>query len=109
VNKHQLAEVLNAFLHGRKPRIPATSVCTECKALGHVCVTVAHGTPCLGPVTHAGCGALCPAFNRGCFGCFGPNEAPNADALVPLMRAHGVDDRDVDRVFSTFNVAAWHE
>ena len=46
---------------GRKPDIPDTSVCTECKRRGLTCVMVADGTPCLGPVTHAGCGALCPA------------------------------------------------
>ncbi len=108
IDKRQLLEVLNAFLHGRKPRIPATSVCTQCKERGLVCVTVAHGTPCLGPVTHAGCGALCPAFNRGCLGCFGQMEAPNAASLVPLLRKRGLDERDVDRVFATFNAAAWH-
>ena len=80
---------ITAFLHGRKPGIPSTSVCTECKRRGIVCVTVAHGTPCLGPVTHAGCGALCPAYNRGCYGCFGPMETPNTAALVPLLRRSG--------------------
>jgi sulfhydrogenase subunit delta len=106
VDKRQLLEVVTAFLQGRKPQIPATSVCTECKRRGLVCVAVAHGTPCLGPVTHAGCGALCPAFNRGCFGCFGPMETPNTDALVPLLRRLGSSERDVERVFQTFNAAA---
>ncbi|HUK97149.1 MAG TPA: hypothetical protein VLV46_05790 [Gaiellaceae bacterium] len=106
VNKHQLLEVVTAFLHGRKPGIPSTSVCTECKRRGVVCVTVAHGTPCLGPVTHAGCGALCPAYNRGCYGCFGPMETPNTAALVPLLRHLGMTDRGVERVFSTFNADA---
>src|SRR5512133_217374 len=66
VNKAQLLEVLTAFLHGRRPQISSASVCQECKRRGNVCVMVAHGTPCLGPVTHAGCGALCPAYDRGC-------------------------------------------
>jgi coenzyme F420-reducing hydrogenase gamma subunit len=104
IDKRQLLEVVSAFLHGRKPGIPSTSVCTECKRRGNVCITVAHGTPCLGPVTHAGCGALCPAYNRGCFGCFGPMETPNIDALVPLLRSQGMSERGVERVFSTFNV-----
>ena len=107
VDKHQLVEVITAFLHGRRPVIPSTSVCTECKRRGLVCVTVAHGTPCLGPVTHAGCGALCPAFNRGCFGCFGPMESPNTPALIPLLRARGMSEPEVDRVFKTFNVVAF--
>ena len=106
IDKHQLLEVVSALLHGRRPVIPTTSVCTECKARGIVCVAVAHGTPCLGPVTHAGCGALCPLYARGCFGCFGPMETPNTRALVPLLRRQGLDQRDVERVFATFNAAS---
>jgi coenzyme F420-reducing hydrogenase gamma subunit len=106
IAKAQLLEVLVAFLRGRRPSIPTTSVCTECKRRGTVCVTVAHGTPCLGPVTHAGCGALCPAYDRGCFGCFGPTETPNAPALTRRLRDLGMDDRAVERVFRTFNAAA---
>jgi coenzyme F420-reducing hydrogenase gamma subunit len=109
IDKRQLLEVVTAFLHGRRPGIPATSVCTECKRRGVVCVTVAHGTPCLGPVTHAGCGALCPAFNRGCFGCFGPMETPNTASLTRRLRLLGMDERDVDRVFRTFNAAAFEQ
>jgi coenzyme F420-reducing hydrogenase gamma subunit len=104
IDKRQLLEVVTSFLHGRRPAIPSTSVCTECKRRGLVCVIVAHGTPCLGPVTHAGCGALCPSFNRGCYGCFGPMESPNTGALVPLLRVRGLSERGVERVFSTFNV-----
>ena len=106
IDKRQLLEVVTAFLHGRRPGIPSTSVCTQCKARGLVCVTVAHGTPCLGPVTHAGCGALCPAYNRGCYGCFGPMETPNTAALVPRLRELGLTERDVGRVFQTFNAGA---
>jgi sulfhydrogenase subunit delta len=105
INKRQLLEVLTAYLHGRRPNIPSTSVCTECKRRGNVCITVAHGTPCLGPVTHAGCGALCPAYNRGCYGCFGPMETPNTAALTARLRADGLDEKTIDRVFRTFNVA----
>jgi coenzyme F420-reducing hydrogenase gamma subunit len=105
INKRQLLEVLTAFLHGRRPNIPSTSVCTECKRRGNVCITVAHGTPCLGPVTHAGCGALCPSYNRGCYGCFGPMETPNTAALTRRLRVLGVDEPGIERVFRTFNVA----
>jgi sulfhydrogenase subunit delta len=109
IDKRQLVEVITAFLHGRRPSIPSTSVCTECKRRGNVCVMVAHGTPCLGPVTHAGCGALCPTYNRGCYGCFGPMETPNTIALTRELRVLGMDDRNIDRVFRTFNVAAFEE
>jgi coenzyme F420-reducing hydrogenase gamma subunit len=103
IDKRQLLEVLTAFLHGRRPEISSTSVCTECKRRGNVCVMVAHGTPCLGPVTHAGCGALCPTYNRGCYGCFGPMESPNTISLTRQLKVLGMTDRGVERVFRTFN------
>ena len=109
INKFQLIEVITASLHGRRPNIPSSSVCMECKRRGTVCVTVAHGTPCLGPVTHAGCGALCPAYNRGCYGCFGPMDSPNTASLIRQLKVLGMGDKAVDRVFRTFNVQAFEE
>jgi coenzyme F420-reducing hydrogenase gamma subunit len=106
IDKRQLLEVVTAFLAGRKPDIPDQSVCFECKRRGNVCVTVAHGTPCLGPVTHAGCGALCPAYDRGCFGCFGPVTGANTRALLPLLRRDGLSEADVRRIYRTFNTGA---
>ena len=103
INKHQLLEVLAALLNARKPNTPSHSVCVECKLRGTACVLV-RGIPCLGPVTHAGCGAICPAYNRGCYGCFGPMETPNAPALSRKLAACGVGERDLQRVYSTFNV-----
>ena len=109
INKRQLLEVITAFLHGRRPSIASTSVCFECKRRGTVCVMVAHGTPCLGPVTHAGCRALCPSYDRGCYGCFGPMETPNTVSLTRHLRVLGMGDRGVERVFRTFNVEAFEE
>ena len=108
IDKQQLLEVLSAFLAGRRPQVATHAVCLECKRRGVVCVMVARGTPCLGPVTHAGCGALCPAHDRGCYGCFGPaaEAPPNTAALAAEWRALGASDRDVARAFSTFNAAA---
>lgn len=105
IDRRQLLDTLAALLVGRKPRLPAKTVCTECKMRGVTCVLVADGTPCLGPVTHAGCGALCPSYRRGCYGCFGPAATPNSAALIPLLRRDGMSGDDVERVFSTFNVA----
>jgi sulfhydrogenase subunit delta len=105
INKTQLIEVISAFLVGRKPAIASHSVCIECKRHGTVCVMV-QGTPCLGPVTHAGCGAICPSFRRGCYGCYGPMESPNTTALAREWRALGATSQDVQRVFRTFNAAA---
>lgn len=106
IDKGQLLEVLSAFLHRRRPEVPNHSVCVECKMRGNVCVMVAHGTPCLGPVTHAGCGALCPTYHRGCYGCFGPMETPNTAALGDQLRADGVASVDLVRLLRTFNTWA---
>ncbi|MBP2472074.1 coenzyme F420-reducing hydrogenase gamma subunit [Crossiella equi] len=106
INRHQLLEVLDALLAGRRPDLPDTSVCTECKRAGHTCVLVAEGATCLGPVTQAGCGAVCPAYRRGCFGCFGPSRGANVPALLPLLRDRGVTDDALRRVFGTFNATA---
>ncbi len=106
VDKRQLLEVLNAFLNGRKPVVASHATCIECKMRGTVCVMVAKGEPCLGPVTHAGCGALCPSYDRGCFGCFGPSDAPQTESLARRFLAQGVRAETVARLFSTFNAAA---
>ncbi len=103
INKYQLLEVIKAYLHERKPRIPNYSVCIECKLRGNVCVMTAHGTPCLGPVTHAGCGALCPAYHRGCYGCFGPMEGPNTTSLSDWWEKLGVPKEEIARAYRGFN------
>ncbi len=106
INKHQLIEVITAYLNERRPNTPPQSVCVECKLRGTVCVMVAHGTPCLGPVTHAGCGAICPAYNRGCYGCYGPKETPNTASLSKRWIQLGATKGQVMRTFRSFNACA---
>jgi sulfhydrogenase subunit delta len=106
VDKRQLLEVVSAYLHRRKPNVQHHAVCVECKLRGTVCVMVAHGQACLGPVTHTGCGALCPSYARGCYGCFGPSDAPRVEPLADRLIALGAARGEVERMFSTFNVAA---
>jgi len=106
INKRQLLEVVSAYLNGRKPNTPPHSVCVECKLRGTVCVMVAHGTPCLGPVTQAGCGAICPSYDRGCYGCFGPKETPNTKSLAARWSGMGVNEQELVRTFRGFNAFA---
>ena len=84
VNKAQVIEVIVALLNGRKPNLPTYSVCLECKRRGTICVLVDKGIPCLGPGTITGCGALCPANGRGCYGCFGPARGANLESLAEI-------------------------
>lgn len=106
INKTQLLEVICAFLQNRKPNVPSYSVCLECKRRQTVCVMVAHGTPCLGPVTHAGCDAICPSYDRGCYGCFGPKENPNTASVSHQFKEGGMDKEDLTRIFRGFNAFA---
>ncbi|MFH1374902.1 MAG: oxidoreductase [bacterium] len=106
INKYQLVELISAFLNGRKPNIGTHSVCMECKMKGNVCVMVATGTPCLGPVTQMGCGALCPSYDRGCFGCFGPKETPNTRSLAAWFEQRQVPLDEIVRAFRGFNAFA---
>jgi len=107
INKYQLLEYVNAILNNRKPNIPPYSVCIECKRKHNICVQVAHGTPCLEPVTQAGCGALCPSYNRGCYACFGPKETVNTSSLADWWKNNlDVSVDDVRRAFRGFNAYA---
>lgn len=106
VSKAQLLDVITALLNGRTPRTPSHPVCIECKRHGTVCIMTARGVPCLGPAVQAGCGALCPAYGRGCYGCFGPSDSPNLDSLMRAWSAAGVPRDEIVRVLRTFNAAS---
>ncbi|MGE0108282.1 MAG: oxidoreductase [Bdellovibrionales bacterium] len=106
INKDQLLELINATLNGRVPNVPRHSQCFECKKHGTVCVMVAKGIPCLGPVTQAGCGNLCPSTNRGCYGCFGPSELSNGMSLAKQLEKLGMSKREIKDFFRSYNANA---
>jgi coenzyme F420-reducing hydrogenase gamma subunit len=106
INKDQLVEVIAAMLAGKTPRVPRYAVCIECKRQGTVCVAVARGIACLGPVTQAGCGALCPSYNRECFGCFGPKDLPNARSLTSFYGQRGHTNEKLIHLVRNFNANA---
>jgi len=103
IDRGQLLDLLTAVLLGRRPHVPGHSVCVECKAHGTVCVAVARGIPCLGPVTQAGCGALCPAHDRACYGCFGPDESANLVSLTGFYEQRGTPREALVRLVRSFN------
>lgn len=103
INKMQLVQLLSDLLRGARPKVPSYSVCVECKRRGTVCVAVAQGIACLGPVTQAGCGAICPAYNRECFGCYGPKEQPNLVSLTTHYAETGAQREHLLRLVRSFN------
>jgi len=106
INKNQLLNVLKGLIYGTKMNISNDSVCVSCKRKGNVCVMVASGEACLGPITHAGCGALCPTYQRGCYGCYGPNGLADANALTKQLEEKGHSKAAIQRIYQTFNANA---
>jgi coenzyme F420-reducing hydrogenase gamma subunit len=106
INRYQLLEVIASLLGGRRPKTPRYSVCLECKRRGTVCVAVAQNAVCLGPVTQAGCGAICPSFNRGCYGCFGPSDKPNCVSLSNQYVKRGESPSHLVPILRNFNADA---
>ncbi|MGZ3782370.1 MAG: NADH-quinone oxidoreductase subunit B family protein [Pseudobdellovibrionaceae bacterium] len=103
INKMQLLEVLSAYLQNRSPNIPSYSVCIECKRKNNICIMVAHGTPCMGPLTHAGCDAICPSYNRGCYSCYGPKETAHPLSWKQwAIDNFGETDENINKKFKTF-------
>ena len=107
IDRGQLVELISALLSGRRPHLPDSAVCLDCKAAGHACLIVERGEPCMGPVTRSGCSALCPGHGRPCYGCFGPAEAANLPAFEALLEAQGISQERRERLLATFNVTAF--
>lgn len=99
VNSRQIVAAVGALLNGVVPVDERDKVCMECKRQLAVCVMVAEGKPCMGPVTRTGCGALCPRFGRGCYACYGPAENPNTEALGLRLQGLGLVGREVAQHF----------
>ena len=110
VNGRQVLTAVRDLLSGATPREERDKVCLECKRAGHVCVLVAQGKPCLGPVTRTACGALCPSVGRDCYGCYGPAENANTASLAGWFEGLGLPPERIKRRFWMINSAVepWH-
>jgi coenzyme F420-reducing hydrogenase gamma subunit len=106
VNARQVFGAVRALLFGVEPAQENEKVCLECKRHRVVCVMVANGTPCMGPVTRTGCGAICPRFGRDCYACYGPAENPNTAAFGQRLVGLGLLPADVARRFAFINNGA---
>jgi len=106
VNARQVLGTLRDLMSGVTPKHERDKVCLQCKRLGRVCVLVAKGMPCMGPVTRTGCGVLCPTLGRDCYGCYGPAEGANGASLAGRFALLGLSHRDVARRFGSINANA---
>jgi len=106
VNSRQVLAAVKALLFGVKPVEQHDRVCMECKRRQVVCVMVSKGIPCMGPVTLSGCGALCPAFGRDCYACYGPSENINPTALNHRFNGLGLLPAEIYRRFASIQNGA---
>ncbi len=106
VNGRQVLAAVRGLLFGVAPWYEKDKVCVECKRRQTVCVLVSQGIPCMGPVTRAGCGALCPSFGRDCYACYGPAENPNTEALARRFEGLGLVPEAIARRFLFINNGA---
>lgn len=97
-----MLEVFKAAILDVRPRLRQHPVCIECKFYENECLLTTYKQPCMGPVTAAGCGAICPLVGRACEGCYGPMSNPNVKAMVEKLREIGLSDDDIVRKFRKY-------
>lgn len=100
IPKKEFLSVLTSLLLGKKPEIPNYPVCVDCKLAGNICV-FEKGRACLGPVTRAGCDAICVTYGTYCWGCRGLVDNPNTGAHEETLRRYGLS---VEGVLAKFNL-----
>ncbi|MDX2108377.1 MAG: hypothetical protein SFY67_18430 [Candidatus Melainabacteria bacterium] len=104
IDKNQFLAVLASLLKDHLPYIIDRPVCLECKMRENGCVLIEKNLPCLGPVTAAGCGALCPSFEAACYGCFGPCKDPQLNAMATVLSEKGYNLSDILVRLGTFGI-----
>ena len=101
INATQLLAVTASLLRDQLPYVTSKPVCLECKLRENPCVLIEDDLPCLGPVTAAGCGALCPSYGAACYGCWGPSEDPQMEAMATILEEKGYSLKEVQsRLFA---------
>ncbi|MDD5189866.1 MAG: hypothetical protein PHE50_02355 [Dehalococcoidales bacterium] len=98
----EFAKLVKALLIGKKPETPSYPVCTECKMAGNICVYEL-GKTCIGPVTRAGCGAICVTGGRQCWGCRGLVDEPNINSQEEILKKYGLTPAQVVEKFKIYN------
>jgi len=74
-------------------------VCFECNLKENYCLLY-NGKECMGPLTRAGCNALCPTVEKECTGCRGPIDDCNIEQTKKIFEEKGLD---AERIMNKIN------
>ncbi len=106
ITREEFARLFTSLLLPRRPYDPNFAVCVDCRIAENVCVyDMDEGEYCMGPVTRAGCGALCPTFESSCIGCRGFIDQPNFASMIKVMEDYGMPREDAIGRLKMFNAA----
>lgn len=100
--QQELLETIAALLHGGAPGRQVMPVCMECRSDENRCLLEEDQAPCLGPITQAGCRALCPELGVPCEGCRGVVPEANRDELTRLFISAGLSEREISHRLERF-------
>jgi sulfhydrogenase subunit delta len=109
IDREELIGAVKALLRGKKLPIPDYPMCLDCKLKENVCL-FDKGGYCLGPITRAGCGAICPSHGSGCEGCRGAISNPNWDSMMKVLQEHGLAPQDLMTrmtLFGAYQQSRW--
>jgi sulfhydrogenase subunit delta len=101
IDRNEFVMAVKQLLQGRSPRIPDQPLCVECKLKENVCV-YQRGMTCLGPITRAGCDAICPTYGDGCEGCRGLISNPNIESLKTVLAEHNLSFEETQAKMTMF-------
>ncbi|MFH1656457.1 MAG: hypothetical protein ABH956_01625 [Candidatus Nealsonbacteria bacterium] len=69
INGEEFLKFANSLIKGKIPKFIQKPVCTECDYMGKDTCFLRRKEPCLGPISVAGCTAICPRGEFPCYGC----------------------------------------
>ena len=108
ISKPEFEWLVRQLILGVEPTFPLYPVCVECKRRINTCV-MDLGILCLGPITRAGCNAICPRNRAGCWGCRGPIDEANYESLLEILKTSGFSETEIAESASFFNAFAGNE
>ncbi|MBD3262867.1 hypothetical protein GF374_00630 [Candidatus Woesearchaeota archaeon] len=102
INRDEFKHVVTSLALGKEPIIPNYPVCVECKKNENICM-FEKGEFCLGPITGAGCGAICPTHRSACDGCRGIISKPEVECVMDILKRYDLTYEELKSKSKLYN------